>query len=242
LPPSGGPAAARPGSWVDTLPGALSGLPPAAPPAPAGAGARPGLYQDGGKRLLDLLLVLLAAPLVLALLLPLALAVACDGAGPFYSQLRVGRHGRLYRLWKLRSMVPGADQALAALLARDAAARAEWARDQKLRHDPRITRFGGLLRRSSLDELPQLWNVLRGEMSLVGPRPMLPEQRPLYPGTAYYSLRPGLTGPWQVSARNGSAFAARARFDSRYARSLSLGGDLRLLLATLGVVCRGTGR
>jgi lipopolysaccharide/colanic/teichoic acid biosynthesis glycosyltransferase len=144
-------------------------------------------------------------------------------------------------MWKLRTMVRGAEAVLASHLAADASARAEWAVRQKLADDPRITRIGRFLRRTSLDELPQLWNVLRGDMSLVGPRPMLPDQRALYPGQAYYRLRPGVTGPWQVSDRNRSAFADRARFDTAYEAEMSFGHDLGLIAATFGVVMRGTG-
>ncbi len=202
---------------------------------------RPGLYRNGAKRLLDIVLVLLALPFVVPLVLILALAVARDGGRPFYGQARVGRGGRIFRMWKLRSMQPDADARLAEYLAASPEARAEWNARQKLARDPRITRLGRFLRASSLDELPQLWNVLRGDMSLVGPRPMMPEQRPLYPGEAYYALRPGLTGPWQVSARSRSTFAERAAFDTGYEADLSLGTDLRLLFATVGAVTRGTG-
>ena len=181
------------------------------------------LYRDGAKRLLDM-----AAP-VLVLVALLALLVSLDGSRPFYVQERVGRGGRVYRMWKMRSMVPDAEAALARHLAADEAARLEWDHHQKLRDDPRVTPLGRLLRRTSLDELPQLWNVVVGDMS------------PLYPGRAYFRLRPGITGPWQVSQRNASGFADRARFDADYDRRLSLGTDLRLLLATLRVVLRGTG-
>ena len=112
---------------------------------------------------------------------------------------------------------------------------------QKLKNDPRVTKIGQLMRKASLDELPQLWNVLAGEMSLVGPRPMMPEQKNLYPGKAYYSMRPGLTGLWQVSQRNASSFASRADFDTSYAGQLSLRTDLGIIFATVGVVLRGTG-
>ena len=121
------------------------------------------------------------------------------------------------------------------------AARAEWDASQKLRDDPRITRVGRILRRTSLDELPQLWNVLRGDMSLVGPRPMMPSQRSLYPGRAYFALRPGLTGLWQVSKRNEASFAERASFDDDYYRRLSFALDARVLVATVRVVLRATG-
>ena len=199
------------------------------------------LYRRGVKRALDVVLCLMMLPIVGLIVLMLAGLVALNGGQPFYSQLRVGRGGRLYRMWKLRSMVVDADARLEACLADCAHARAEWTTTQKLKNDPRITPLGQLLRRASLDELPQLWNVLRGDMSLVGPRPMLPEQQALYPGQAYYNLRPGITGIWQVSKRNDSSFADRAVFDARYDADLSFGLDLRLMLATVRVVLRGTG-
>jgi exopolysaccharide production protein ExoY len=202
---------------------------------------RGGAYRHGLKRLLDILLVLCASPIIVPLVAGLALIVALGNGRPLYSQDRVGRGGRIYTMWKLRSMVSDADAALDAHLATNPAARAEWDRTQKLKSDPRITRVGRILRKASLDELPQLWNVLKGDMSLVGPRPMLPEQRSLYPGQAYYRLRPGITGIWQVSARNDSSFADRAGFDAAYDRSVSLGTDLALLAATVRVVLRGTG-
>jgi exopolysaccharide production protein ExoY len=202
---------------------------------------RRGLYRNGLKRALDVLVVVMAAPFVLPLILFLALLVALDGGKPFYFQDRVGKAGRTYRMWKLRSMDVDADSKLSEFLAGNPAARAEWDHSQKLRSDPRITRLGQFLRRSSLDELPQLWNVLRGEMSLVGPRPMMPSQRALYPGEAYYRLRPGITGLWQVSARNESSFSARATYDSDYDQTLSFATDVKILMATVKVVTRGTG-
>jgi exopolysaccharide production protein ExoY len=202
---------------------------------------RHGLYRTHVKRALDVLLVLLGAPFVVPLVLVLAVLVALEGGKPFYCQDRVGKGGRLYRMWKLRSMEVDADQRLSAYLQTNPAARAEWDHTQKLRLDPRITRLGRFLRRTSLDELPQLWNVVRGDMSLVGPRPMMPSQSVLYPGDAYYALRPGITGSWQVSARNESGFAARASFDSEYDRTLSFATDLRILAATIRAVTRGTG-
>jgi lipopolysaccharide/colanic/teichoic acid biosynthesis glycosyltransferase len=144
-------------------------------------------------------------------------------------------------MWKIRTMVPDAEARLAGHLAKDPAAAAEWAVRQKLEDDPRIIPGGRFLRAASLDELPQLWNVLIGDMSLVGPRPFLPEQQHLYPGSAYYSLRPGLTGFWQVGDRNDATFAARAVDDARYAREMSLGTDLATIARTVAVVARGTG-
>ncbi|QCO58106.1 sugar transferase (plasmid) [Pseudorhodobacter turbinis] len=198
-------------------------------------------YRNGGKRVLDIVIVLLTAPFVVPIIAILALLIARDGANPFYVQSRVGAQGKLYKMWKLRSMVVNAESKLEAYLASNADARAEWVRDQKLKSDPRITRFGKLLRRSSMDELPQLWNVLRGDMSLVGPRPMMPSQQAIYPGHDYYELRPGITGSWQVSERNESTFADRAAFDTAYNKDLSLAHDTRILAATVRVVLKATG-
>lgn len=198
-------------------------------------------YRDFLKRFLDVVLVILFAPFCITLIMVLALLVMTEGGSPFYSQDRVGRNGRSYRIWKLRSMVRNADQCLADYLACNADAAKEWDVTQKLRDDPRVTRLGRFLRRSSMDELPQLWNVLKGDMSLVGPRPMMPEQTGLYPGTAYYDLRPGITGAWQVSDRNHTTFGARALYDEVYSRNLSFLHDIGILFRTVGVVLRATG-
>ncbi len=202
---------------------------------------RGAVYRDHAKRALDVALVLVAALPVLSVLLVLAAVVALDGKSPIYLQKRVGRGGRIFHMWKLRSMVHNADALLADYLASNPEARAEWDRTQKLRKDPRITRIGHLIRKTSLDELPQLWNVLRGDMSLVGPRPMMVDQQEIYPGTAYYALRPGITGFWQTSVRNESSFAERAKFDTDYLREVSLGTDIRVMLRTVSVVVNGTG-
>lgn len=202
---------------------------------------RPGPYRQHYKRALDVFLVVLSLPVVLPLILLLALCNMATGNMPFYTQPRLGRDGQVFRMWKLRTMVADADSKLAEVLARDPALQMEWDHKQKLRNDPRITAVGRYLRMTSLDELPQLWNVLRGDMSLVGPRPMLPEQRALYPGDAYFRLRPGLTCTWQVSERNDSCFAERARYDAEYEADVSLAHDIGLILATFAVVTRGTG-
>lgn len=200
-----------------------------------------GIYKRHVKRWLDVLLILAASPIVLPFVLLMALLVRRDGGPAFYVQDRIGLDGRIFRLWKLRTMVIDADARLASHLAADPALMAEWIATQKLRKDPRVTRVGQVLRKTSMDELPQLWNVLRGDMSLVGPRPMMPSQRALYPGRAYYRMRPGLTGPWQVGGRNRTSFAGRAEFDTDYARRMSLGTDLLILVLTVWVVLRGTG-
>lgn len=232
-----------------SYPGFEADLPATAPVAAtvevtapvAGAAARRGIYRKLAKRALDVTAIVLAAPVVVPLVAGLALAVARDGGKPFYTQDRVGRNGKTFRIWKLRSMVADADARLEEHLAANPAARREWDSTQKLKDDPRITRFGRLLRKSSLDELPQLWNVLIGDMSLVGPRPMMPCQRSLYPGQAYYALRPGITGYWQTSGRNRTTFEARAEYDDAYEAELSLPTDARILLRTVSVVVKGTG-
>ncbi|MVO18569.1 sugar transferase [Parasedimentitalea huanghaiensis] len=200
-----------------------------------------GLYRNTLKRFFDCSLVLISALVALPIIGILAALVALDGGNPFYVQERVGKNGRHYKMWKLRSMVFNADSLLEEYLATNSEALAEWTSKQKLTNDPRITRFGHFIRKTSLDELPQLWNVLIGDMSLVGPRPMMPSQKEQYPGTDYYELRPGITGKWQVSSRNESTFADRAKFDADYNREISFLNDLGLLRKTVQVVLKGTG-
>lgn len=211
--------------------------------SPAGL-AQGSLYARFGKRALDLAFVLCALPVVLPLLAVLLALTGLSGA-PLYTQDRIGRDGRRFRMWKIRTMVPGADAALERLLAANPDLAREWSVRQKLVPDPRVTRFGAFLRRTSLDELPQLWNVLDGSMSLVGPRPFTPAQRDLYlaaaPDRSYFNLRPGLTGLWQVGPRNASNFAHRAAIDSRYARELCLGTDIAIVARTFRAVAAGTG-
>ena len=205
------------------------------------SGRRFGAYRRVFKRMLDVAAIMMAAPVVVPVVAGLALAVARDGGSPFYSQIRVGKGGKPFRMWKLRSMVPDADARMEAYLAENPQARAEWDSTQKLRNDPRVTRFGQVLRRTSLDELPQLWNVLKGDMSLVGPRPMMVNQQSIYPGTAYYALRPGVTGYWQTSGRNQTTFEARAEYDAAYEANVTLRTDIGILARTVAVVVKGTG-
>lgn len=211
------------------------------PEAVAGQPGKKGFYRSYLKRALDLTAIVLAAPVVVPIVAALAFAVSRDGGKAFYTQQRVGRHGRAFRMWKLRSMVPDADQRMEAYLASNPQARAEWDKTQKLKNDPRITSFGRFLRKSSLDELPQLWNVFVGDMSLVGPRPMMLNQQALYPGMAYYALRPGITGYWQTAGRNRTTFEARAEYDAVYEQNVSLATDAAILVRTVGVVVNGTG-
>lgn len=202
---------------------------------------RGGVYRNGLKRAFDIAFVLASSIIVLPLVAILAALVCLDGGSPFYVQSRVGRHGRVFRMVKMRSMVPNADRLLSDHLATHPSAAEEWARTQKLKHDPRVTWIGRIMRSSSLDELPQFWNVLRGDMSVVGPRPMMPSQRDLYPGQAYYAMRPGVTGLWQIGERNNTSFAERARFDADYYSVLGFWADFAIICRTVRVVFRGTG-
>lgn len=207
----------------------------------AALGSLSGVYSRFLKRPLDILIVLLALPVVLPIVLVVLVMIAKEGGSPFYTQMRLGKSGRSFRIWKFRSMVINADRQLAVYLDANPAARDEWDRTQKLKHDPRITPLGRFIRKSSMDELPQLWNVLIGDMSLVGPRPMMVDQAVHYPGADYYHMRPGVTGLWQITDRNDSSFAERATFDAEYARTLSLKNDASIFARTFGVVLRCTG-
>lgn len=199
------------------------------------------IYRGFLKRSFDIALVAIAAVPVLIVVGFLAWLISKDGHSPFYSQLRIGRNGRLFRMWKLRSMIPNADAALEAYLAENPAARLEWDVTQKLKNDPRITRIGRFIRKTSLDELPQLWNVLTGDMAIIGPRPIMRDQKSIYPGQAYYEMRPGLSGYWQTSDRNETSFADRALYDTRYYHDLSFTTDVTLIFRTLRVVLKCTG-
>ncbi len=189
---------------------------------------------------LGLMLLMLSAPLFL--LIGLAILIE-SGAPVFFRQERVGRGNRRFRIFKFRTMVRNADEVLEQHLANDPDAWLEWETTHKLRRDPRVTRVGRLLRRTSLDELPQLWNVLRGEMSLAGPRPITDAEIRRY-GAAFpfYTLtRPGLTGLWQVSGRNDTTYRRRVELDVQYVRRWSPWLDLQLLLRTVRVVLIGKG-
>lgn len=201
-----------------------------------------GFYRDFGKRVLDIALVLLTLPASLIVISIAALALLSEGGNPFYRQERLGLNGKRISILKLRTMVPNADAMLEEVLAADPKLREEWDSTQKLKKDPRITKVGRVLRSTSLDELPQIWNVLRGDMSLVGPRPMMPEQLPLYHDPRhYFALRPGITGLWQVTKRNESPFVYRVETDATYDMSVSFPMDAVLLFKTIGVVFQRTG-
>lgn len=207
-----------------------------------------GFYTRFGKRCLDIALIAASAPLVLPVVFVALFLVFLEGGHQaLYSQLRVGRDGRLFRCWKIRTMVPNAEEKLNEYTRADADLAYEWAVTQKLSSDPRVTKLGSFLRKSSIDELPQLWNVLAGEMSLVGPRPFMADQQSIYDecgvnALGYYRVKPGLTGLWQVKSRHKSDFATRVEFDSLYLRHLSIASDLRIILDTILIVMRYRGR
>lgn len=205
------------------------------------AGARTG--SDTVKRAIDCIVALLLLGFALPLIAVAAALIVCDGGPAFFAHTRFGRHGRPFRCWKLRTMAPDALERLPALLAADPALAAEWARSFKLRNDPRVTGVGRLLRRTRLDELPQLWNVLAGDMSLVGPRPVTRAELTAYGRWArlYCSVRPGLTGLWQVSGDAETTYAERIAMDRDYVENRSLVRDLMILLRTGPVVLRRTG-
>ncbi|GAA0584683.1 sugar transferase [Craurococcus roseus] len=204
------------------------------------------VLRPASKRAMDIALSAAMLLVLLPVFLAISAIVAADGGPAFYSHKRVGRGGRTFGCLKFRSMRTDADRLLAELLARDPSARAEWEATRKLRRDPRVTPIGRLLRATSLDELPQLLNVLRGDMSLVGPRPVVQEEldqhyAPAAATADYLSVRPGVTGPWQVSGRSDVDYRQRVALDSQYARNPSLRKDIMLLALTVIVVlrCRG---
>lgn len=190
------------------------------------------------KRLFDLV----GSAMLLLLLSPLfayvAWKVSRDGGSAFFGHERVGQDGRKFKCYKFRSMVVNAQEVLMELLERDPMARAEWEKDFKLKSDPRINPIGHFLRRTSLDELPQLWNVLKGEMSLVGPRPVVQAELERYGEDVIYYLmaKPGMTGLWQVSGRNDVDYGTRVYFDAWYVKNWSLWTDIAILFKTVSVV------
>jgi Undecaprenyl-phosphate galactose phosphotransferase WbaP len=196
------------------------------------------------KRAIDLLAVALTVPAVVLTIFVVGLLVRLESPGPiFYGHRRVGRGHSRFRIWKIRTMQVNGDKLLQDALAKDEALREEWLRERKLRCDPRVTRVGKFLRKTSLDELPQFWNVLRGEMSLVGPRPIVEEEIPAYGHnfSLYCRVTPGLTGLWQVSGRNQVSRRDRVRLDSYYVRNWSPWLDLNILARTARVVITGQG-
>lgn len=196
------------------------------------------------KRMTDIVVSLSAGLFLLPVLIPIAIVTRLSDGGPIlFSQNRVGRDGKEFKLYKFRSMVPDAAERLDYLLKTDAAARAEWKATQKLENDPRITPFGNFLRKSSLDELPQILNILQGRMSVVGPRPITKSETEKYGEYFghYCSVRPGLTGLWQVSGRSDTSYETRVALDVEYVKAHSFFLDIKILLMTIPAVLRRAG-
>lgn len=205
-------------------------------PAPMGLN----IAERALKRLFDLISIVVILALFWWVIIGVAIAVRISGGSPvIYGHKRVGRNGREFKCYKFRSMVANADEVLAHLLANDPAAREEWERDFKLKNDPRITRVGRFIRKTSFDEFPQLWNVLMNDMSIVGPRPVVRKELDLYYGKAlshYESVKPGLTGLWQVSGRNDMEYDERVELDKRYVLSWNVFSDFMIVMRTVGVM------
>ena len=198
----------------------------------------------GIKRFFDIVLSILGGILISPFIGLIAILIKLDSRGPvFYGHHRLGKNGKSFKAWKFRSMVSNSGEVLADLLAKDPGARAEWESSYKLRDDPRVTRMGKFLRKTSLDELPQIWNVIRGEMSLIGPRPIIEDEVPKYGHNyrLFSSVKPGMSGLWQVSGRSDTDYEERVALDIYYIQSWSLWLDLYILFKTVGVVLGGDG-
>jgi lipopolysaccharide/colanic/teichoic acid biosynthesis glycosyltransferase len=196
------------------------------------------------KRSLDVALVLVSLPVTLLVLGMVAAAVAMSSPGPiFYSHRRIRKNGAFFSMWKFRTMCVNSTEVLEEYLGSHPEARAEWNKSHKLRHDPRVTRIGAFLRRYSLDELPQLWNVLTGQMSLVGPRPIVAAEVEKYGDcfNCYCKVKPGLTGLWQVSGRSALTYDERVALDCEYVQRWSLAKDTVILLRTFSSVVNQDG-
>jgi undecaprenyl-phosphate galactose phosphotransferase len=195
------------------------------------------------KRIFDIVVSTLAIIALSPLIIAIVICAYLSSGAPLFKHRRVGKGGKFFNCIKFRTMVPDADRVLQNLLNTNREAKEEWLRDHKLRNDPRVTRLGKFLRRTSLDELPQLWNVLRGEMSLVGPRPVVPDELRRYGNKVetFLSATPGITGLWQVSGRNDTDYRRRVALDVCYVRSRSLLLDVYILIKTLPAVFARSG-
>lgn len=196
------------------------------------------------KRTVDITASATALLLLSPVFLVTSLAIRKDSDGPaMFTQKRIGKDGKLFEIYKFRTMVPDADKKLFELLDKDEKAREEYKVNKKLKNDPRITKVGNFLRKTSIDELPQLINVLKGDMSLVGPRPYLPREKDDM-GDYYNTIiesKPGITGLWQVSGRSNTTFEERLHFDEEYNEKKSFTYDMGLLVKTVGSVVKGDG-
>ncbi len=200
--------------------------------------------QQAIKRSIDLILILITLPVLIPLFGLIAIAIKLDSPGPvFYTQKRIGHHGKEIRMWKFRSMVLNAEMVLKTHLEQNEALRNEWESNFKLKNDVRVTRVGSFLRKTSLDELPQLWNVLNREMSLIGPRPIVSAEIPLYKDDyeIYKQVMPGMTGMWQISGRNDLSYGDRVGLDVYYVQNWSIWLDIHILMHTFLTTLEGRG-
>lgn len=191
------------------------------------------------SRIFDITLILLAFPYILVAVLVISILIVLDSrGGVIYSQIRIGKGGRRFKAYKFRTMVLNADQILLKYLDNSPELKAEWLASHKLKQDPRVTRVGVILRKLSLDELPQFWNILIGDMSLIGPRPIVEAEIEKYGKCfeLYKQVRPGLTGLWQVSGRSDTSYERRVELDEFYILNRSFKLDLQIILKTVSVV------
>ena len=208
-------------------------------PVIASDNIRYGVPQNPWGRIFDITLILLAAPYILLFFLVISILIMLDSrGGPFYNQTRIGRGGRHFKAYKFRTMVLNADQILQRYLDESPELKAEWLATHKLKRDPRVTRVGAILRKLSLDELPQFWNILTGDMSLIGPRPIVDAEIEKYGKCfeLYIQARPGLTGLWQVSGRSDTSYQRRVELDEYYLLNRSFRMDILILWKTVYVV------
>ena len=203
-------------------------------------------YRIHGKRVFDILIVFVSAPIVIPIIFLGWSVMFLSGGSGFFRQVRVGLDGKNFECWKIRTMSHHAEIELLDRMQKDPVLATKWQHTQKLDDDPRVTLFGNILRKTSIDELPQFWSVLRGDMSLIGPRPFTVDQKDIYDADessqAYYRLRPGISGLWQVRSRNRGCFKDRIVFDAEYESRVSLGQDLRIALMTIRELLRASGR
>ena len=192
-------------------------------------------FGGRAKRSLDLMILLLLLPLAVLVGVPIACLIALDGGNPIYGHMRVGWNGRLFRCYKFRTMSVEAENELLRILEHDATARQQWLDRFKLDNDPRVTPLGRCLRKTYLDEIPQIWNVLRGDMSWVGPRPVIPAEMDKYGvfQSAYLRCRPGISGLWQIKRRSDTTYTQRVGLDVQYAQRWSAARDVMIVLLTI---------
>lgn len=211
-------------------------------PSEEGRGARRG-FGSISKRVFDILGAVSIGLIITPLFLAIAIKIRLSGTPVIFSHMRVGKGRKLFPCYKFRSMVPDAEKVLQDLIRANPEIQREWRENHKLKNDPRVTRFGKFLRESSLDELPQLWNVIKGDMSLVGPRPIVADELERYGSKAqtYYSVKPGMTGLWQIMGRSSVTYSRRVSMDSLYVRKQSITLDFWILIRTAFVVIRRIG-